>query len=359
MAASFPADFGTDAIEGGSARRRRRRRRWRRFLPRMPIFLLALLLGGGGVRGAAALAADADRAHRAGFPGSSAFSSLLSAQSAVATNLTVEPAGAYIPQGEPSYYYGEPTVVFSSWTLLALLYDGHLQQHQFMNLATGLKSALADSLEVCRSAVRVIDMNAVNVDFIVDPLPPPKQDRRPDHPASLVHRIRQLIRSDSPSRREHPLQHVNMTQVKASYEVRIFREIRVSEAEVARRIDRLQMYSRFSELNRLLTRALATSDPIFSDSVMLDDIGYASRHLVSRPALTKGQVGDCIEEGELSDARQRHQYAVAASLLLVVLITCAGSAVFTIKSPSLVPSRMNPLGSQQQPPLQQQQQQIG
>lgn len=265
---------------------------------------------------------------------------LLNSPTAVALNVTVEDAGSYTPQ----LLGGVQSVVFSSWAVIAILYDDVLEQKEFMQLARSLRFALADSLEVCRTSVLVTDMHAVKVDFVVDPMPLPKvrTQQHESHAASLLHRLKNLLRVDG-ERKDHPLQHINMTQVKATYEVRIFPEMRLKEPEVARRIDRLQIYHKFSDLNRIMARAVASENPALADSVMLDDIGYASRHVVDRPQLSRPQLDSCIEESLLQDARMVHQYIMGFCLALIILITCAGSVVFTVKTPSIIPSRMNPL----------------
>merc|ERR1719160_2118141 len=134
---------------------------------------------------------------------------------------------------------------------------------------------------------------------------------------------------------------MNVTQIKAVYEARIFKEMKISDAEVGRRVDRFQVYSKFSDLNRLLSRSLALIEGHSMSGAMLDDVGYASRHQLSRPPLSGDELADCSEEVSLHDARQIHQFIVAVSLIIVALITCAGSAIFTIKHASSVPSRMN------------------
>jgi len=176
-------------------------------------------------------------------------------------------------------------------------------------------------------------MRAVKVDFVIDPTPKSKSHHR--HHASLLHRLQQLMRSA-----HRPLRHVNMTRVKGVYEVRIFNEMRANDSEVARRVDSLQLYNKFSDLNRMLTRSLAHSG---SQGVILDDVGYASRHMLHRRALHHGELADCVEEGLLQDARRSHQYVVLIAFVFLGLTTCVGSLVFTIKQPSTVPSRMNPL----------------
>mmetsp|Transcript_44770 Transcript_44770/g.140310 ORF Transcript_44770/g.140310 Transcript_44770/m.140310 type:complete len:125 (-) Transcript_44770:21-395(-) len=116
--------------------------------------------------------------------------------------------------------------------------------------------------------------------------------------------------------------------------------MRTNESEVARRIDDLQVYGRFSEFNRLLGRAMARGS---SEGILLDDLGYGSRCVQDGPQLSRGELAGCAEEETLRDARRTHQYVVALAMVLLVLTTCVGSAVFTIKHPSVVPSRMNPL----------------
>merc|ERR1719183_136278 len=63
---------------------------------------------------------------------------------------------------------------------------------------------------------------------------------------------------------------VNLTQIKAVYEVRIFEEMHVHGHEVRRRMDMFQMYSRFFELNRMLERSLSDVDGYAFNDVILD-----------------------------------------------------------------------------------------
>lgn len=274
-----------------------------------------------------------------------------------AVNVTVSAAGSYSPTGNPNVTK-EKSVFISSWALVAMLasYDGPLRHNEFPWLAKGLQHAVADSIGVCRAAVSVSDMRAVHLDFVYNAAPYMEESKRHKHKhhhdqgdkvtTSLLHRFEMLVRR-TPHRMVRPLGHLNMTQVKVVYEARIFDEMRLPASEVARRIDSLQIYSKFSDFNRLLIRQLestrGTSKLSAYDSVMLDDIGYASRHELPRPVISEENLDDCIEECLLHDARINHQYVVAISLVLVVLITCIGSAVFTIKRPSIVPSRLNPL----------------
>jgi len=240
---------------------------------------------------------------------------------------------------------GEVNVV-SSWILFHMPgnHTDSLQSPTLPKLVGGLRDAVADALEVCRSSLGIVDMRAINIDVI------DKMDLEEDSSAktgakdsteSLLEHATSLMRGGTYE--DKSKSHVNVTQIKAVYEVRIFKEMRTSDAEVGRRIDKFQIYSKFSDLNRLLGRSLSQVDGRSMDGVMLDDVGYASRHKLTRPPLAKEELSDCAEEVSLHDARQIHQFIMAMSLIIVALITCAGSTVFTIKHASSVPSRMNPL----------------
>jgi len=235
--------------------------------------------------------------------------------------------------------------VISSWVLFHMPgnHTDALKQPALPLLVGGIRDAVADSLEVCRSSLGIVDMRAINIDVIdkidLEEEASEKAEKSEsttllEHAANLMRRMR--VEDSSRS-------HVNVTQIKVVYEVRVFKEMRISDAEVGRRIDKFQIYSRFSDLNRMLGRSLAHVDGHAMENVMLDDVGYASRHHLTRPALGGSDLEDCAAEVALHDARQMHQFIVAVSLIMVALITCAGSTVFTIKHASSVPSRMNPL----------------
>lgn len=248
----------------------------------------------------------------------------------------------------------KPVSVVTSWVLFHMPgnHTESLKSPVLPKLVGGVRDAVADALEVCRSSLGIVDMRAINID-VND-----KYDDYLEEQASVVDKKDNTKSDDSNTLLEHAANlmrnmrladktktHVNVTQIKAVYEVRIFKEMRYSDAEVSRRVDKFQIYSKFSDLNRLLGRSLSQVDGHSMDGVLLDDVGYATRHEVSRPPLSSGDLADCVEEVSLHDARQLHQFIVAVSLIIVALITCAGSTVFTIKHASSVPSRMNPLVS--------------
>lgn len=247
------------------------------------------------------------------------------------TNVTIVDSNS-VPRSQE-----ERVSVVSSWVLVHVMgnHTSALKEPELSKLVLSMRDAVADSLEVCRPCVGIVDIRAINID-LVEPDPP---RRRLTH-VSLVQHWQRMMRND-----EQFISHVNVTQIKAVYEVRIFDQMRYSDNDVARRIDRFQIYGKFSELARLLVRSFARNDKGGMEGVVLDDVGYASRHMLWRPPILAADMQDCVEEVMLHDTRQVHQYVVALSLVLVAFITCAGSAVFTIKHPSIVPSRLNPLVS--------------
>jgi len=231
----------------------------------------------------------------------------------------------------------QPAEVVSSWVLVAVLssFDSSVEKTESHNwIAEGLRDGIASSLGICHTAVDILSMEKTRVNYLVDPFPRARKHFHQHY--SLLHRLQQLVRRGS----DQTLQHVNITRVRAVYEVRIFREMRLNASEVAMKIDRLQIYSQFSDFGQWLARTLA-HDGTFS--VVLDDVGYASRQVLPRSALTRRNVIDCMEEDFLRDARIAHQYVLMLAVLLIILTVCVGSAVFTMKHPSSVPSRLNPL----------------
>lgn len=235
--------------------------------------------------------------------------------------------------------------VISGWMLLHMLgnHSSSMRHPKLPWLVTSLRNAIADCLGVCRPAVGIVDIRAVSVD-IVDPwgMPYDQKDR-----LTLVQQSSRRVMRNKHGAMYSRGMHENVTQFRAVYEVRIFDEMDTDDAEVARRVDQLQIYGKYAEFNRMLQHSFVVAGA--EDSVMLDDVGYANRRVLLRPPMRTGDVSDCAEEVLLKDARLTHQYVVALSFLLIMCIACAGSAVFTIKQPSVVPSRLNSLGSTETP----------
>jgi len=245
--------------------------------------------------------------------------------------------------------------VMTSWILFHVRGDqtGSVKQPILPKLVSGLRNAVADTLEVCRSSVGMIDVRAINFGMMrkgygYGYLSEDNENNSSQAEGSTEERLflnehRNMRAKDNVIVKANKSAQVNLTQIKAVYEVRIFEEMHVHGHEVRRRMDMLQMYSRFFELNRMLERSLSDVDGYAFNDVILDDVGYAYQEQVYRPPLSHDEMLDCTEEVALHDARQIHSFIVAVSLLMVALITCAGSTVFTIKHASSVPSRMNPL----------------
>lgn len=253
------------------------------------------------------------------------------------------------------------SVVVSSWILLSLTggdFAPDKQKTRLDRLAAAIRTALAESLNVCRASVHVTDMSTKDADssFLevleAQWIPPWRKKRWRDHrfhrrePVWDGHNLAKmavLMRRANHFDIEGFTQE-NFTHLKASYEIRIFPDMRVPAKDVTSNIDRLQMFSRFADLNHLLVRnILHSQSESLASSVMLDDVGYSVRETTARSPLSALQMADCIEDGLLQDAREVHQYVIAFCCILVLLITCAGSAIFSLKQPSLVPSRTNPL----------------
>eukprot|EP00438_Fugacium_kawagutii_P031911 Skav218975 [mRNA] locus=scaffold1532:242631:253522:+ [translate_table: standard] len=250
----------------------------------------------------------------------------------------------------------QPVVVVSSWLVVTLmgarngLEDGS-DKKELRQLTGSVRTALAEALQVCRSSLHVTDMSIKgNDDSLMEILEDHWHGKHQRH--RLIDEganVAQLMRRNSKAVLDDSFQNlnerVNFTRVKATYEVRIFPEMRVSSKDVAQRIDRLQIFSRFADLNHILVRSLihrVRNKP--AESAMLDDVGYGRREVKPREVLPALQLADCMEEGFLQDAREAHQYVIALCCILVLFITCAGSAIFSLKQPSIVPSRTNPLG---------------
>ncbi|CAE7599996.1 RPS13 [Symbiodinium pilosum] len=217
---------------------------------------------------------------------------------------------------------------------------------QLRQLTNCVRTALSEALQVCRASVHVTDMSVKGGDdSLIEMLQEPwRPNWHHQHHFFLEEaggrKLARMMR-----RAENSFRRMNFTRVKASYEVRIFPEMRVSSKEIVQRIDRLQIFSRFADLNHLLVRSLVhrTAHAKTAEGVMLDDIGYGLREVKPRTGLPAVQLADCMEEGLLQDAREVHQYVIGLCCVLVLLITCAGSAIFSLKQPSVVPSRTNPL----------------
>jgi len=255
---------------------------------------------------------------------------------------------------------GNTVIVISSWLMMTLMGSGPftdpaMNQKELENIAESVRTALAEILVVCRAAVHVTDMSSNDKESSLMQALQARRAHKPWKPQSQVQNEREEMHAPSAKlaqllRRsnhisEDAFSKMNFTRIKTSYEIRVFPEMRVPPKEVVSRIDRLQIFSRFADLNHVIVRNVIHRSDLtkLADGVMLDDVGYAVRELKQRSSMTTGQVLDCTEEGLLQDAREVHQYVIAFCCAIVLIITCAGSAIFSLKQPSVVPSRMNPL----------------
>mmetsp|Transcript_25196 Transcript_25196/g.70229 ORF Transcript_25196/g.70229 Transcript_25196/m.70229 type:complete len:342 (+) Transcript_25196:242-1267(+) len=233
--------------------------------------------------------------------------------------------------------------VVTGWVLLHVKGNrtGALKELELPKVVMGFRNAIADSLEICRPSVGIADLRAINIRLMRVDREDTSSRRRHFHFGSFSQmwpRWMQGRSEDADSEKD-----VSVTQIKAVYEVRMLKQFPMQAVDVARRIDRLQIYSRFNEFARLLVRSFDGIDSKLMEGVTLDDVGFASRHALMRQPLMAEEVEDCGAEMLLHDARRTHQLVVVISLVIVALITCAGSAVITLKNPSVVPSRLNPL----------------
>lgn len=271
------------------------------------------------------------------------------------------PAAATAPEGK---HRGAPAVAHAPATLVddgnqtgqqVTIVSSWLLFHQFGNhtetllpprlplLVAALRDALADTLLVCRSSVGISDLRAVNFGDDV-PEVSRRHRRGPQHTRPLVVRAGGGSGGDSRGDSNEILGSgaFNVTQVRASFEVRIFTEMALSGEEVQLRVDGLQSYSRFFELSRVLRHTFA-GEQALEGGMVLDDVGLSSKMHVSRAAIEQRDLSECREEGALRHAREAHELVSALCVLLAVLVACAGSTVFAVKYSYTVPHRWNPL----------------
>jgi len=236
-------------------------------------------------------------------------------------------------------------VVVSSWVVISVYSRGAepLDKSVMPALTAGVRGALADALEVCRPSVSVHGLRSSAFGGgISDVSLISTGQRQAQRAASLADRAEKIVRRAYVNDAMHPT--TRFSQVEVTYEVRIDESIGASDAEIAHRIDSLQLYSKFADLNLLLLRWLdGTPAPQGILELGLSDLGYANKRKEVRQVFSAEQISSCMEEGMLRRAKQNHQYVIMSALAMSVLIACVGSLVFAVKVPSHIPSRMNPL----------------
>eukprot|EP00930_Biecheleria_cincta_P050332 TRINITY_DN35496_c0_g1_i1.p1 TRINITY_DN35496_c0_g1~~TRINITY_DN35496_c0_g1_i1.p1 ORF type:complete len:358 (+),score=63.28 TRINITY_DN35496_c0_g1_i1:162-1235(+) len=255
----------------------------------------------------------------------------------------------------------DSAVAVSSWIVMTLAARNPApgkDEKRLNTLADAIRTALAETLNLCRASVHVTEMSTKDADSTVFELlethwmrPSWRKHMWHDrfHRTEPVWDSHNLAKMASLMRKASNIgiddfTLLNFTHLKASYEIRIFPDMRVPAEDMTSRIDRLQLFGRFADLNHVLVRNIVHGrSEALAEAVMLDDVGFAARDDKARFPLSAAQLADCIEDGLLQDARAMHQYIIAFSCILVLLISCASSAIFSLKQPSLVPSRANPL----------------
>lgn len=243
----------------------------------------------------------------------------------------------------------------AGWLLMHLSGTSAAEFHNPTSQAVvGLRQAVADALDICRPAVQIMDLHVTTLaveysdpseagltqDFVYE-----GPDEGPLKHPSLVHQVSSYLfgeeRRSSRFHRHKKFHPRNVTQVRAIYEVAVFGAMRLNSTQVAHRVDRLQSFSHFADLDVGLMRAIGASQA-HPDESGLDDVGFATVRPSSN-RLTSESVADCLEEGRLHDARTFHQYVMLFSFAFFVLLAGAGTAVFSVQQASSVPSRVNPL----------------
>jgi len=246
----------------------------------------------------------------------------------------------------------EKAVVVKGWALLHVLQHTHSQtkpETYDAILPLCLAHAIADTMGVCRSAVTISNTKGSTkspddtYDMAYHGTGQTVLVLYARHVLTAMKRLMRASSFRSQGREASTRPRWNMTKLRVVFEVRPFTEMEVVDYEVARRIDRLQLYSKFYELNRLFTREVSREGVSDVAAVVVDDLGYASRHVLDRPIVTDDARANCTAEMHLHAAEAFHEYVVAVSLLLVGLISCTGSTVFALKLPSHVPSAFNPI----------------
>jgi len=252
------------------------------------------------------------------------------------------PAGVFVEDELPDS--GAHTTVVSGMVMVAMVASGPVEDRTFKTLAESLRYAVADSLALCRQSVHVTEMRAKVSGFEVESFSAIERQARRRMPRSFVQRaVSRFTRNDDDEREVLRMLAVNITQVKATYEVCIFPEMREKAEAVERKISQLQYFGAFSSFARAFDDSLWSLNETLADNAMLDDVGLPQRQWVERPALSRADQANCRQETMLADAREVHQYVMGAACVLIMMITCAGSAVFALKQPSHVPSKLNPL----------------
>lgn len=250
-------------------------------------------------------------------------------------------------------------VAVASWVSVLVLDKSFVHATPLNSISNAIQAALAESLEICHSAIRVRDVHPRGDTSVVQVQESRRKAnvRRPSstslagrlsnslmgHFSWLAHvafqrRVDALLELAVNSKEAQ-----SITEVRIDYEVRVLKELEATDKEIMARVSYLEGYNMFTRFNDDFATALSREDSKLVHKVMLEDVGPASREIVDEEDLSQSKSSACTEEGLLRNARRTHQTVLLLSIALVLLIVCTGSVVFTVKQPSLIPSRLNPL----------------
>lgn len=224
-------------------------------------------------------------------------------------------------------------VVVQSWVLFhvmrdyATLFAGPLDKG-----SVAVQNALADALDLCRPAVRVTDARAFDI-------------------GNFERVLMQFGTRGTLQRREAPAPPLRyaevfkLIEVRLSFVIPVFPTMGYNASQVNDRIEHLQSFASFADLDLLLASALR--DIGAGSGAGLDDIGEGEIHHATDNApytrITADEVADCLAEDELRLARHHHHIVMVLCFALLALITCAGVALFTAQRSVVVRNRLHAL----------------
>lgn len=188
------------------------------------------------------------------------------------------------------------------------------------------RNALADALGLCRPAIRVTDARAFDIGSFERVL------------VQVNHNSHELQRGPS-----HYSDIFSVVEVRLAVEIPVFSALNLNTTDLEARVNHLQIFSSFADLDLLLSYALREIG-IGEDSG-LDDVGRARVHQVEpndiAGIVTDDEVADCLAEDELRSARSHHHLVMVLSFILVGLITCTGIALFTVQRAVVIRGRVH------------------
>jgi len=225
-------------------------------------------------------------------------------------------------------------VVVQSWVLFDVMRDHASYFGAPMDKGSiAVQNAIADALDLCRPAVRVTDARAFDIGNFERVLM-----------QFGTHGTLQRRESIAPPRYAEVFK---LIEVRLSFSIPIFTSMGYNASQVNARVDHLQSFAAFADLDLLLASALR--DVGAGNGAGLDDIGEGEIHHASDDgpftSITADEVADCLAEDDLRLARHHHHIVMVLSFALLALITCAGVALFTAQRSVVVRNRLQALPS--------------